>query len=175
MSSRNWSTHGWTGTAANAANLRRELQASPDIVHISTHFIGNEANPRLLSIALTPDADGHPLFSALDLNSLRTSTKLVVLSGCNSSSGTPVSGIAVNGLARACLIAGAETVLATLWPTIDSDGPIFPVFYNNLLGRKWSTRAVAQALREAQLQMIRQGGWSSRPAYWAAYLTISKG
>ncbi len=175
MNKRNWSTHGWTGAAANAMNLRAELQGSPDIVHISTHFIGNEANSRLLSIALTPDAAGHALFSALDLNSLRTNSKLIVLSGCNSSSGAAVSGIAVNGLARACLIAGTDTVVATLWPTIDSNGPIFPVFYNNLLSRKWSARAAAMALREAQLQMIRQGGWTSRPAYWAAYLAISKG
>ncbi len=175
MNARQWATHGWTGAEATALNLRAALQASPDIVHVSTHFIANEANPHLLSIALAPDRSGHTMFSALDMNSLRTGTKLIVLSGCNSSAGAAVSGIAVNGLARACLIAGASTVIATLWPTVDSDGPIFPLFYRNLLGQQWSQRAAAQSLRAAQIQMIRQGGWTSRPAYWAAYLAISKG
>lgn len=175
MKASEWSTRGWTGAEATALNLRAALQASPDIVHVSTHFVANEANSHLLSIALTPDLAGHSLFSSLDMNSLRTRTKLIVLSGCNSSAGASVSGIAVNGLARACLIAGASTVIATLWPTVDSDGPIFPVFYRNLLGQQWSQRAAAQSLRAAQIQMIRQGGWTSRPAYWAAYLAISKG
>ena len=175
MNASQWSTRGWTGAEATALNLRAALKASPDIVHVSAHFVANEANSHLLSIALTADPAGHSLFSSLDLNSLRTETKLIVLSGCNSSAGIPVSGIAVNGLARACLIAGASTVIATLWPTVDSDGPIFPVFYRHLLGQPWSQRAAAQSLRAAQIQMIRQGGWSSRPAYWAAYLAISKG
>lgn len=175
MIAHQWKTDGWTGTEATAAKLRSALKDSPDIIHLSTHFLADSANPHLLSIALTPDSNGNALFSSLDLNSIRTGSKLVVLSGCNSSAGAQVSGIAVNGLARACLIAGASTVIATLWPTVDSDGPIFPIFYRHLLRQNWSQRSAAQALRAAQLEMIRQGGWTSRPAYWAAYLAISKG
>lgn len=175
MQSNQWATQSWMGTDATGQRLRNALLESPDIIHLSTHFVSDTAHPQLLSIALTPSAGRHSLFSSLDLNGLRTNTKLMVLSGCSSSSGAAVSGIAINGLARACLISGASTVLATLWPTVDSDGPIFPVFYGHLLQKSWNQRSAAESLRAAQLEMIRRGGWSSRPAYWAAYLAISKG
>jgi CHAT domain-containing protein len=177
LGAENWKTNEDTGLAATAATLRSSLEKSPDIVHLSTHFVGQAGSPQLLSIALSPanGQGGSSLFSSLDLNTVRTRTKLVVLSGCSSSTGEVVSSIGINGLSRAFLISGASTVVATLWPTVDNDGPIFPTFYQHLIQQKWSPRAAAESLRAAQLQMIRQGGWTARPSYWAAYLAISKG
>lgn len=177
LSASNWSVTERTGLAASVGALRSALTNSPDILHLSTHFVPQAGSNPLLSIALSPilGQGGGTLFSSLDLNSVRTKTKLVVLSGCNSSSGQIVPSIGINGLSRAFLISGASTVVATLWPTVDTDGPIFPVFYRHLIHQRWSPRAAAQSLRAAQLQMIRQGGWTSKPSYWAAYLTISKG
>ena len=170
-----WTTEERTGMSATVATLRSTLQRSPDILHLSTHFVPQVGSAHLLAIGLSPERGGNTVFTALDLNSVRTRTKLVVLSGCSSSTGEIVPSIGINGLSRAFLIAGASTVVATLWPTLDSEGPIFPAFYSNLMSRKWSPRAAAEALRAAQLEMIRHGGWTSRPAYWAAYLAISKG
>jgi len=172
-----WTTAEHTGLAATPDALRTALTNSPDILHLSAHFLPQTGSPHLLNIALSPASSTNRanLFSSLDLNSVRTQTKLVVLSGCSSSSGELVSSIAINGLSRAFLISGVSTVVATLWPTLDTDGPIFPVFYQHLVQQKWSPRAAAESLRAAQLQMIRQGGWTSRPAYWAAYIAISKG
>ncbi len=170
-----WTTEMRTGMSATVATLRSTLEQSPDILHLSTHFVPQAGNAHLLAIALSPQRGGQAVYTALDLNSVRTSTKLVVLSGCSSSTGEIVSSIGIDGLSRAFLISGASAVVATLWPTLDSDGPIFPAFYSNLLSRRWSPRAAAEALRAAQLEMIRQGGWTSKPAYWAAYLAISKG
>ncbi len=170
-----WTTDERTGVSATVTTLRSTLEQSPDILHLSTHFVPQAENAHFLSIGLSPEKDGNAVFSALDLNSVRTRTKLVVLSGCNSSTGEIVPGIGINGLSRAFLISGVSTVVATLWPTLDTEGPIFPVFYANLMIRKWSSRAAAEALRNAQLEMIRQGGWTSKPAYWAAYIAISKG
>lgn len=170
-----WTTEMRTGMSATVGTLRSTLEQSPDILHLSTHFVPQAGNAHLLAIALSPERGGQAVYTALDLNSVRTSTKLVVLSGCSSSTGEIVSSIGINGLSRAFLISGASAVVATLWPTLDSEGPIFPAFYSNLLSRRWSPRAAAEALRAAQLEMIRQGGWTSKPAYWAAYLAISKG
>lgn len=175
LRSNHWATDERTGVSATVSTLRSTLERSPDILHLSTHFVPQAENAHFLSIGLSPGRDGNAVFSALDLNSVRTRTKLVVLSGCSSSTGEIVPGIGINGLSRAFLISGVSTVVATLWPTLDTEGPIFPVFYANLVIRKWSPRAAAEALRNAQLEMIRQGGWTSKPAYWAAYIAISKG
>jgi CHAT domain-containing protein len=175
--SNHWATTEVTSLAANEAAIRAGLTDSPDIIHFSTHFVANSAHPNQIHIGLSPasNSTGNTLLGSMDLNSIRTRTKLVVLSGCNSSSGEMIPGIAINGLSRAFLIAGAGTVVSTLWPTLDNDGPIFPAFYSDLIQRKWSSRSAAEALRSAQLKMIRQGGWTAKPAYWAAYLAISKG
>jgi CHAT domain-containing protein len=172
-----WLTVEHTGQSSTVTTLSSTLSQSPDILHLSTHFVPQAGSPHLLNIALSPTKGqtGTSLFSSLDLNAVRTKTKLVVLSGCSSSTGEVISGIGINGLSRAFLISGVSTVLATLWPTEDTEGPIFPVFYQNLIQQKWSPRAAAESLRAAQLQMIRQGGWTSKPSYWAAYLAISKG
>lgn len=175
LKANHWTTEERTGMSATVATLRSTLERSPDILHLSTHFVPQAGSAHLLAIGLSPERGGNTVFTALDLNSIRTRTKLVVLSGCSSSTGEIVPSIGINGLSRAFLIAGVSTVVATLWPTLDSEGPIFPAFYSNLMSRKWSPRAAAEALRAAQLEMIRHGGWTSRPAYWAAYLVISKG
>lgn len=177
IKNRNWLTKQQTGVSATVDALGAALGQSPDILHLSTHFVPQAGSPHLLNIALSPSSGQTAigLFSALDLNAVRTKTKLVVLSGCSSSTGEVVSSIGINGLSRAFLVSGVSTVVATLWQTDDTEGPLFPVFYQNLLRQKWSSRAAAESLRAAQLQMIRQGGWTSKPSYWAAYLAISKG
>ena len=177
IKNQSWLIEEHTGVMATVDTLGTALRQSPDILHLSTHFVPQAGSANLLNIAMSPTKgpSGTSLFSSLDLNAVRTKTKLVVLSGCNSSTGELISGIGINGLSRAFLISGVSTVVATLWPTEDTEGPIFPIFYQNLIQQKWSPRAAAESLRAAQLQMIRQGGWTSKPSYWAAYLAISKG
>jgi CHAT domain-containing protein len=177
FSAQHWKTDIFTGTSATAMQLRTALSEAPDVIHISSHFLPESSSAPIASIALSPEprSGSNSHFSAFDLNSIRTATKLVVLSGCSSNAGQAVEGVAIDGLSRAFLIAGASTVVATLWPTLDSDGPIFPDFYRSLGDRPYSQRSAAQALRLAQINMIRGGGWTSRPSYWAAYVAISKG
>jgi len=176
MRQRGWNVQARTGLEANREELELALKRSPDILHVSAHFL-NTNNEGRLSIALSPKKgnDSNSLLNMLDLNALRTRTKLVVLSGCSSSTGELVPSIGINGLSRAFLISGARDVLATLWPVTDSSGPLFPVFYAELMKNDWNSRSAARALRESQLAMIRQGGWTANPAYWAAYIAISKG
>ena len=60
-------------------------------------------------------------------------TKLVYLSTCDSASGTAPMQEAVDNLAEAFLVAGAETVIATLWPVCDEVAAEFSkVFYERL-------------------------------------------
>jgi CHAT domain-containing protein len=72
------------------------------------------------------------------------------------------------GLARAFQYAGARTVLASLWNVgDDSTADLMKRVYGYLKGG----RTKDDALRAAQIEMIRAGG-SSHPFHWAAFQLI---
>jgi CHAT domain-containing protein len=95
---------------------------------------------------------------------------LVVLSGCHSAAGAALPGTGLLGLTRAWLIAGAKSVLASHWATLDEEGDLFHAFYGTL-SRQGHLDA-PQALRAAQLEMLRSGGWRAQPRYWGAYFVV---
>jgi CHAT domain-containing protein len=98
---------------------------------------------------------------------------IVVLSGCSSSSADALPGAGLMGLTRAWMAAGARGVIASRWPTPDDTGALFTSFYKHLLDG--TDAAPAVALQRAQVEMLRSGGWRSKPNYWATYLFMSGG
>ena len=80
------------------------------------------------------------------------------------------------GMTRAWLAAGAHSVVASLWPIPDDSGTLFESFYKHLaeLRENWRGGGAAEALRRAQLEMMREGASSAAPAQWAAYFVVGK-
>jgi len=74
------------------------------------------------------------------------------------------------GLTRAWLVAGARSVIASAWPTPDTNGALFQSLYRHLAARPEA--GPAEALRAAQLEMIRSGDWRANPRYWGAYFAM---
>ena len=95
---------------------------------------------------------------------------LVVLSGCHSAEGAQLPGTGLLGLTRAWLMAGAESVIGSNWAMPDESGALFGALYRNLSGERGGSPATA--LRAAQMEMIRSGGWRARPGYWGAYFVV---
>jgi CHAT domain-containing protein/Tfp pilus assembly protein PilF len=115
------------------------------------------------------------LLTALEVENLDLwGTELVVLSACETGLGTVQVGEGVLGLRRAFQLAGAQTVLASLWKVPDAETEqLMTAFFQGWL----KGAGKAQALRAAQLQLIAQLRASTKadrrtapPLYWAGFI-----
>jgi hypothetical protein len=92
------------------------------------------------------------------------STELVVLSACETGLGQVHVGEGVFGLRRAFVLAGAKTLVMSLWKVPDEQTrELMEAFYGRLLAGKGR----AEALREAQLAMKAK---YPDPFYWGAFI-----
>jgi CHAT domain-containing protein/tetratricopeptide (TPR) repeat protein len=129
-------------------------------------FAGINANAQLLGEI---DTDNDGVLTALEVLSLNlTGTKLAILSACETGLGEIHEGEGVYGLRRAFQEAGASTVVSSLWEVSDAGTQkLMTALYSRLLARQ----SPHQSLREAQLEMLRIGEWSS-PYIWSAFFMV---
>lgn len=114
--------------------------------------------------SLPPEAEDG-LLTAEDVSGLDLlDTELVVLSACQTGLGEVRIGEGVFGLRRAFVVAGAKTLIMSLWkvPDIQTQG-LMVDFYQRIL----AGQSPADALREAQLAMKTR---YPHPYYWGAFI-----
>jgi CHAT domain-containing protein len=147
-------------------------------LHFAVHGLLNERAPLDSALALTfPEqpAEGQEngLLHAWEiLESVRVDADLVTLSACDSGLGQEMGGEGLVGLTRAFQVAGARSVLASLWSVSDaSTAELMRRFYLQLA----AGRSKDEALRRAQAEMLRaDGGKWSHPFHWAAFQLVGK-
>jgi CHAT domain-containing protein/Tfp pilus assembly protein PilF len=179
-----------TGRQATKAALQRV--DAPLILHIATHgfFLDDSSNlapdgtravqanvklenPLLrsglaLSGANLNQGEGNDgILTALEASTLNLrGTRVVTLSACETGVGEVKNGEGVYGLRRALFLAGAETLVMSLWPVSDRvTRQIMTTYYTGLKNRLGR----GDALRQAQLATLRNPA-SSHPFYWAAFI-----
>jgi CHAT domain-containing protein/tetratricopeptide (TPR) repeat protein len=107
--------------------------------------------------------------ASLDL----TAAEWVVLSACDTGLGHVATGEGVLGLRRAFQIAGAKTLIMSLWKV---DDQTTQSWMRRLYEARWGRRmGTAEAVRAASMEMLhqrRQRGQSTHPANWAGFIAI---
>jgi CHAT domain-containing protein len=91
-------------------------------------------------------------------------TDLVVLSACETGVGDVKNGEGVFGLKRAFILAGAKTVVMSLWKVPSAETTQLMTDFYDLMGRG---KSKAEALRQAKLHMLKR---NSNPFFWAAFV-----
>ncbi|HEY1554832.1 MAG TPA: CHAT domain-containing protein [Kofleriaceae bacterium] len=194
MTGLTWPRLPGTGQEADAvvgqlagATVLRDKQATenavkavhaPSVLHLATHgfFLesgGDDENPLLDSGLAFAGAnklssgseDG--ILTAYEASGLDLwGTKLVVMSACETGLGKVSHGDGVYGLRRALVIAGAESLVMSLWQVDDkATRDLMTGYYKRLHAREGRSAA----LRSVQLELAHQPRYA-HPYFWASFI-----
>jgi len=138
------------------------------IIHLAVHGVANERHPERAALIFLSDSssgdDG--ILEARDIVHLHLNADLVVLSACDTAVGRLQGEEGIANLSLAFQLAGAKTVVSTLW-TIEDTTALYLMkrFYAHLAQKK----TVARALTAAKNDMLRTYGAQAVPYYWASF------
>ncbi|MCA9752207.1 MAG: CHAT domain-containing protein, partial [Gemmatimonadetes bacterium] len=180
----------YTGASATESRVYREAPEA-SVLHLAAHAWADPDAPRRSGVVLAPDGatpehDG--FLHAFEVLEQSFPQDLVTLSGCETGRGAWVSGEGLLGLSRAFQIAGARSIVVSLWDVDDAATADFMArFY-----RRWTGGSpLATALREAKLEFFRErdevvtSGGEARgvrrvpaagprhPRYWAPFVLLA--
>jgi CHAT domain-containing protein len=160
--------------------------ANARVVHFATHglsagevgqVIGSKAEPALvLTPPWTATNQDDGLLTASEVAQLRLDADWVVLSACNTASGSGPNPAAetLSGLAQAFFYAGGRALLVSHWaltsqPAVD----LIVTTFNALKVDRDIDRA--EALRRAMATLIASGGGNAHPGNWAPFVVVGAG
>ncbi len=134
----------------------KAFSPNQDILHFATHAELNENDPLSSAVLLAKGGKEDGRLEVREIFGMDLKANLVVLSGCETGLGKLSTGDELVGLTRAFIYAGTPSVVASLWNVDDSStAHLMSSFYRNL-----KTMTKVEALRQAQLAMIRGDGRS---------------
>jgi CHAT domain-containing protein len=157
---------------ASESRLKRERLDRYRVLHFATHGLLSLENPGRSALLLAAPAGGKEdgLLQAREISELELSSELVVLSGCETARGRTLSGEGVQSLARAFFLAGARSVVASLWKVRDRAAEdLMTAFYRRLS----EGRTKDEALRGAKLELLRRPQTASARD-WGSFVLIGE-
>jgi CHAT domain-containing protein len=173
-----------TQAAATKAAFKEQAPGKA-VVHVATHgfFVADEcssgqsdvASPlRLSGLAFAAGSldPGDAILLAEEVAALDLrAAQWVVLSGCDTGIGQIEVDEGILGLRRAFRIAGAGTLVMSLWPVEDRSAETFmAALYDARLNAGRSTSAAMRAAYREALAAARRQHGEAHPLYWAAFI-----
>jgi CHAT domain-containing protein len=188
-----------TGSGASEEAFKR-LAPGKKILHLATHGyflqdrcrsflqhgpyseegVAGGENPLLLSGLVLAAANRRAEVSSMQEDGILTSEEIgaldlsgaewAVLSGCETALGQVLAGEGVLGLRRAFQVAGAGTLIMSLWKVDDGAARIW---MHHLYQGRLAGLSTLQAVKQASLLMIaaqRSAGRSTHPYFWGAFV-----
>ena len=158
------------GNGATREALLAHAQSS-GVIHLASLGVLNKHNPLFSFVELAPQGADDGRLAVTDVLALRLNARLVTLSACQTALGAGAmadvpAGDEWVGFTSAFLRAGAQDVLASLWPVEDdATATLMLSFYEKFQ----SNAAAADALAEAQRAAIRDPARAD-PFRWAGFV-----
>jgi len=153
-----------TGRSATRESFLAALPVH-DIIHFAGHALIDPASPQKSQLVLGGGASGGLRMKEIFGHPLPR-TRLIVLSGCSTGAGRLSASEGPLSLARPFLSNGVPAVVASLWNVDDTTAErLFTLFHEHL----HAGLDAVEALRSAQLTLLRKGDAGERPPEWAAF------
>jgi CHAT domain-containing protein len=162
-----------TGANATAQAFKDEPLGSYRIIHLAVHAKANLKNPGNSALRLRSNwPHDLGLIGPREISQFHLNAGLVVLSACETAVGRLQGQEGTWNLARSFIIAGADSVVSTLWRVDDAYSQyLMKQFYIHLSrGEEKAT-----ALRLAKVDLLTKFGADTPPLYWAGFLIMGGG
>jgi len=141
------------------------------IVHLATHGKFGSTAEETFIVTWDGKVNVNELSASLKTAELSQNSplELLVLSACETAAGDDRSAL---GLAGVAVRSGARSTIATLWQVNDeSSAALMSAFYQQLLTAKETGISKSEALRRAQIKILKESKYTS-PYYWGAYVLL---
>lgn len=144
------------------------LEGAP-IVHLASHGQFSSSSGETFVLTWDNRLDIPTLNNLLQTSELNQAgpIELLVLSACQTATGDKQAAL---GLAGMAVRSGARSTIATLWQVSDlATALLMAELYQNLTNPGMTK---ADALRQAQLKVLREPQFRQHPFYWAPYVLV---
>lgn len=149
------------GEKGTLSQVRQGLPKA-SIFHFAGHAVASQTKTGLL---LSDDVLSADMLDSMSMEDLR----LVVLSGCETHSGSTGSSDDYDSLVRMFARAGVPELVASRWKV---DSGATSLFMQKFYGALMSGKAVTESMREAQ-RALRARPETSHPYYWGAFANFA--
>ena len=157
--------------AATEANFKSQTLSDYRVIHLAVHGVASPQFPDRAALVLGNSSvsgeDG--LLQAREIRDLDLRADLVVLSACETGNGKLLGEEGIASLERAFLLAGAKSVIASLWTADDTYTiALMKRLYQHLVdGSDKGT-----ALQQAKLDLLKEFGDQALPIYWTGFTLV---
>ncbi len=137
------------------------------VLHVASHSEVNMIDPLFSVIYVESDENSDGAIYAYELFGMDMNIDLIMLSSCESASGTYIQGSGMVGLGRALQFAGARSLIMNTWSIRDQTASDISTWFYENLNEGMSKN---EALRQAKVRYITTR--NSDPYIWGSFILI---